>query len=114
MAIAASPPIWCIPTPSDNAQCFVLILKDSSGDLIHSVHCYVWYLGVMFLTVFRVYHAYTTAITELNAYNVVYCFSVPVYKCIYFHNRMLLKSFTKFRDTLPGLSRWVKAINKVA
>lgn len=33
VAIAAPPPIWCIPTPSDNAQCFVLILKDSSGDL---------------------------------------------------------------------------------
>lgn len=27
---------------------------------------------------------------------------------------MLLKSFTKCRDTLPGLSLKVKAINKVA
>ena len=33
MAIAAPPPIWCIPTPSDNAQCFVAIFSDSSGDL---------------------------------------------------------------------------------
>ena len=33
MAIAAPPPIWCIPTLSIAAQCFVLILKDSSGDL---------------------------------------------------------------------------------
>ena len=33
VAIAAPPPIWCIPTLSIAAQCFVLILKDSSGDL---------------------------------------------------------------------------------
>ena len=33
VAIAAPPPIWCIPTPSDNAQCFVAIFSDSSGDL---------------------------------------------------------------------------------
>ena len=33
MAIAAPPPIWCIPTLSIAAQCFVLIPKDSSGDL---------------------------------------------------------------------------------
>ena len=33
VAIAAPPPIWCIPTLSIAAQCFVLIPKDSSGDL---------------------------------------------------------------------------------
>ena len=33
VAIAAPPPIWCIPTLSDNAQCFVAIFSDSSGDL---------------------------------------------------------------------------------
>ena len=40
MAIAASPPIWCIPTLSDNAQCFVAIFSDSSGDLCRLVTPY--------------------------------------------------------------------------
>ena len=110
VAIAAPPPIWCIPTLSIAAQCFVLILKDSSGDLVYSVHCSVWYLCHIFHAVFGVHHANEITITELNALHVVYYFSFPVYKCIYFHNRILLKSFTKCRDTLPGLSRKVKAI----
>ena len=91
VAIAAPPPIWCIPTPSDDAQCFVLILKDSSGDLIHSVHCSVWNMCHVFHAVFDVYHAHVITITELNALHVVYYFSVSVDKCIYFHNCMLLK-----------------------
>ena len=91
MAIAAPPPIWCIPTLSIAAQCFVLIPKDSSGDLIHSVHCSVWNMCHVFHAVFDVYHAHVITITELNALHVVYYFSVSVDKCIYFHNCMLLK-----------------------
>ena len=91
MAIAAPPPIWCIPTLSIAAQCFVLILKDSSGDLVYSVHCSVWYLCHIFHAVFGVHHANEITITELNALHVVYYFSVSVDKCIYFHNCMLLK-----------------------
>ena len=44
MAIAAPPPIWCIPTLSIAAQCFVLILKDSSGDLCRLVTPYKFLL----------------------------------------------------------------------
>ena len=44
VAIAAPPPIWCIPTPSDNAQCFVAIFSDSSGDLCRLVTPYKFLL----------------------------------------------------------------------
>ena len=40
MAIVAPPPIWCIPTPGLLPRCFVLILKDSSGDLCRLVTPY--------------------------------------------------------------------------
>ena len=86
VAIAASPWIWYIPTPSIAAQCFVAIFSDSSGDLIHSVHCSVWNMCHVFHAVFDVYHAHVITITELNALHVVYYFSVSVDKCIYFHN----------------------------
>ena len=44
MAIAASPPIWCIPTLSIAAQCFVAIFSDSSGDLCRLVTPYKFLL----------------------------------------------------------------------
>ena len=40
VTIVVPPPIWCIPTPSDNAQCFVAIFSDSSGDLCRLVTPY--------------------------------------------------------------------------
>ena len=87
VAIAAPPPIWCIPTPSDNAQCFVLILKDSSGDLVYLGY-FAYFLYMNFVPVMP--NLCMAAVHHYSGYILNY---KSVYHSGIFHNRMLVKLF---------------------
>ena len=105
MTIDVPPWIWYIPTLSIAAQCFVLILKDSSGDLVYLGY-FAYSLYMNFVAVMP--NLCMAAVNHYIGYILNY---KSVYHSDIFHNCMLLKSFTKCRNTLTGLSLKVKAIN---